>query len=161
MLKRDRWCSIVFQHWNTSYFEAILCSAAESGAELRAAISQVGDPIWSMHKKKGDQSVLAGEMILTFYKTGVPRQIKTDAEFDVSAALDGILSEADRGKVYGEYIFNRIIIEAWHKSAIASLRINKEDFADLIERHGWHYDEREHCWLRGQKLEGTLFSAVS
>ena len=61
MLKKGRWLSIVFQHWNIRYFKAILTRAAEAGAELRAAISQVGDPIWSMHKKKGNQSVLAGE----------------------------------------------------------------------------------------------------
>jgi len=59
MLKTNRWFSIVFQHWNVSYFEAILNSAHDSGAELKAAISQVGDPIWSMHKKKMKESVLA------------------------------------------------------------------------------------------------------
>ncbi len=48
MLKKGRWLSIVFQHWNICYFEAILTGAAEAGAELRAAISQVGDPIWSI-----------------------------------------------------------------------------------------------------------------
>ncbi len=28
MLKRGRWFSVVFQHWNTSYFDAILSCAA-------------------------------------------------------------------------------------------------------------------------------------
>src|SRR5206468_1069957 len=74
MLKNDRWLSIVFQHWNIAYFEAILSAATESGAELKAAVAQVGDPIWSMHKKKNRESVLAGEMILTFRKTGVRRR---------------------------------------------------------------------------------------
>ncbi|MCK4829703.1 hypothetical protein KA005_78995, partial [bacterium] len=58
MLKPKRWLSFVFQHWNTDYFEAILRTAAETGMELRAAISQIGDPIWSMHKKKGSESIL-------------------------------------------------------------------------------------------------------
>jgi DNA modification methylase len=52
LLKPDRWLSIVFQHWDLSYFAAILESAAEGGAELRAAVTQTGDVIWSMHKKK-------------------------------------------------------------------------------------------------------------
>lgn len=52
MLKKGRWLSLVFQHWNIAYFNAILSGAAEAGAELKAAISQVGDPIWSMHKKR-------------------------------------------------------------------------------------------------------------
>ena len=68
LLKPDRWLSIVFQHWDTSYFATILETADECGGELKAAITQTGDVIWSMHKKKNSASVLAGEMILTFYK---------------------------------------------------------------------------------------------
>src|SRR5439155_9354143 len=60
--------SVVFQHWDTSYFATILESAAAHGAELKTAVTQTGDVIWSMHKKKNSASVLAGEMILTFYK---------------------------------------------------------------------------------------------
>jgi len=160
MLKRGRWLSIVFQHWNTSYFEAILCSAAEGGADLKAAISQVGDPIWSMHKKKRDQSVLAGEMILTFYKTGKPKRIRRDAEFDVSRSVGEILANANGGRVYGEYLFNQVIIEAWNRSAIGSLRISKIDFINVIKKHGWHYDETNYCWVRNPIPEGTLFAAV-
>ena len=68
LLKPDRWLSIVFQHWDISYFATILETASECGGELKAAITQTGDVIWSMHKKKNSASVLAGEMILTFYK---------------------------------------------------------------------------------------------
>ena len=68
LLRPDRWMSIVFQHWDVSYFEAILETAARGGGELKAAITQTGDVIWSMHKKKNSASVLAGELILTFYK---------------------------------------------------------------------------------------------
>src|SRR5439155_11748697 len=68
LLRPNRWFSIVFQHWDTSYFETILETASEWGPELKAAITQTGDVIWSMHKKKNSASVLAGEMILTFYK---------------------------------------------------------------------------------------------
>jgi len=68
LLKPDRWFSIVFQHWDTSYFATILETAHDCGGELKAAITQTGDVIWSMHKKKNSARVLAGEMILTFYK---------------------------------------------------------------------------------------------
>src|SRR5437667_9185655 len=68
LLRPDRWFSIVFQHWDVSYFATILETASQCGAELKAAITQTGDVIWSMHKKKNSASVLAGEMILTFYK---------------------------------------------------------------------------------------------
>jgi DNA modification methylase len=35
MLKDGRWLSIVFQHWNVEYFDAILTAAQESDAELK------------------------------------------------------------------------------------------------------------------------------
>src|SRR5439155_13891352 len=72
LLRPDRWMSIVFQHWDLSYFETILETAELGGAELKAAITQTGDVIWSMHKKKNSATVLAGELILTFYKPTKP-----------------------------------------------------------------------------------------
>ncbi|MDQ3753791.1 MAG: hypothetical protein M3371_03560, partial [Acidobacteriota bacterium] len=157
LLRPGRWLSIVFQHWNTAYFEAILSAAAESGAELRAAVSQVGDPIWSMHKKK-NSSVLAGELILTFHKTGVKKFVIKGGTFDVDKVLHEALESLPANKIYGEYLFNRMIIEAWKHSAIHSLNISKADFIELLERSGWHYDERNHYWVK-QKPE-LLFDMV-
>ncbi|HMH46055.1 MAG TPA: DNA methyltransferase [Pyrinomonadaceae bacterium] len=147
MLKKDRWFSIVFQHWNPSYFEAILSSAAESGAELKAAVSQIGDPIWSMHKKKNN-SVLAGEMILTFHNTGRLKKARRNGHFNVQEAVNRILDNTHDNHVFGEYIFNRIIIEAWNNAAIHSLDMSKEDFIDLLRQSGWHYDQQKHYWAK-------------
>jgi hypothetical protein len=159
MLKKGRWLSVVFQHWNTAYFEAILSSATEAGADLRTTVSQVGDPIWSMHKKKGNQSVLAGEMIITFYKTGKAKRIVArNGEFDVSAVLGRILSDCPTEKVYGEYLFNQVVIEAWRESAIRQLNITKTDFVNLIKQHGWRYDEERHFWVK-DKYSMSLFGA--
>lgn len=156
MLKKGRWLSVVFQHWRTSYFEAILTGAAEAGAELKAAISQVGDPIWSMHKKKGNQSVLAGEMILTFVKTGKPQHVQNGHKLDVESTVGEILASAPP-KVYGEYLFNQVVMEAWRKSAINSLDISREDFIKVIESHGWYYDESQHYWMKGRDTTATLW----
>jgi DNA modification methylase len=158
MLKKDRWLSIVFQHWNIAYFEAILSAATESGAELRAAISQVGDPIWSMHKKKNN-SVLAGEMILTFHNTGVVRSVMPKQQFDISHALKRILKNTQSDKIFGEYLFNQLIIEAWKRSAIHSLDITKQDFMQLLMQSGWDYDEEKHYWVRDKPQRELLFTA--
>ncbi|HKN17859.1 MAG TPA: DNA methyltransferase [Candidatus Sulfotelmatobacter sp.] len=120
LLGPKRWLSVVFQHWSTAYFDAILTAAAEAGSELRAAISQIGDPVWSMHKKKGKQSVLAGELILTFLKTGKPKTIDTNKTFDVEAALARTLKKTRTGMVYGEYLLNRIVVDAWQSGALGS-----------------------------------------
>lgn len=158
MLKRDRWLSVVFQHWNTAYFDAILSSAAETGADLRAAVPQVGDTVWSMHKKKGNESVLAGELILTFFKTGKPKTLKLPPHsFDVESTMSDILSAVNAPVLYGEHVFNQLIIAAWKKGAIGSLNISKDNFNDLIKRHGWQYEDGSHCWVREQP-EGLLFA---
>jgi hypothetical protein len=149
MLKPGRWLSVVFQHWNTAYFDAILTSAAESGADLRAAIPQVGDTIWSMHKKKGNESVLAGELILTFYKTGRPkRTARMQYGFDSEAAISRILGDTNSQAVYGEHIFNELILTAWREGSIRSIDLSKDDFNEMIKRHGWQYEEEKHRWVR-------------
>jgi len=160
MLKKDRWLSIVFQHWNPAYFEAILSSATESGAELKAAVSQVGDPIWSMHKKK-NHSVLAGEMILTFQHTGTANKRRRRGKFDVCEAINAILENTHSNHVFGEYLFNKVIIEAWKKSAIPSLNMSREEFIDIIKHAGWHYDEENHYWAKDKPQIEMLFSHAS
>jgi 16S rRNA G966 N2-methylase RsmD len=148
MLKTGRWISIVFQHWNTKYFESILCSASESGMELRAAITQVGDTVWSMHKKKGSESVLAGELILTFFKSGKVGKIMNGGYFDIESNIVRSLSSAKNDHVFGEYLFNQIIMGAWEKGALGALSISKKDLAEIITNHGWHYDSGQHYWIR-------------
>jgi DNA methylase len=158
MLKPERWMSVVFQHWNTAYFDAILTSAAEHGADLRAAVPQVGDTIWSMHKKKGNESVLAGEMILTFSKTGRPKSVDVAAStFDVEHAISEILSRETSPALYGEHIFNQLILAAWRKGSIRSLNISKDVFNELIRSHGWHYQEAKHCWVK-EHVQNRLFA---
>ncbi|MGH9784740.1 MAG: hypothetical protein ACRD88_11180, partial [Terriglobia bacterium] len=141
-------------------FDAILTGAATAGGDLRAAISQIGDPVWSMHKKKGNQSVLAGEMILTFLKTGEPRTVEVGKPFDVAASIAHILRETPSGAIYGEYLFNRIIIDAWQAGALGSLDTTRESFADLMEQQGWSYDEGAHQWRRRGVLRNGLLLAV-
>ncbi len=160
MLKKGRWLSLVFQHWDTAYFDAILSAAAEDGAELKAAVSQIGDPIWSMHKKKSNQSVLAGEMILTFFKTGQAKRLQKTNHFDVYQALGEILSGVKSPQIYGEYLFNKIIIEAWNSSAIGALNISRTDFSSMLERHGWSYDDKHHYWLKANQAPATLFGPL-
>lgn len=161
LLKRGRWMSVVFQHWNTAYFDAILSSAAEAGADLRAAVPQVGDTIWSMHKKKGNQSVLAGELILTFNKTGKPKKVQRNtAPFDIDSAMANILSTANTNVMYGEHLFNQLILTAWDRQAISSLQVSKDDFNAMIKRHGWEYDEENHYWVKHQ-FENMLFGRAA
>ena len=160
MLKPGRWLSVVFQHWNPAYFDAILTSAAEAGADLRAAVPQAGDTVWSMHKKKGNESVLAGEMILTFYKSEKPKRIETVSNgFDIRNAMSEILLNAKAPTIYGESLFNQLILAAWNKGAIGSLHITKEAFNEMIRQHGWHYDASKHYWTRAHSKE-SLFHPV-
>lgn len=157
MLKTGRWISVVFQHWNVRYFEAILSAANENRGELRAAVSQIGDPIWSMHKKKNKDSVLAGEMILTFFKNGNRLKTSKVKKFDLEANISEMLKEANGRPIFGEYLFNRIVLEAWKTSAIESLDVSKSEFSRLLEAEGWHYDPINHFWVKNGDQPALLF----
>jgi len=155
LLKPDRWFSIVFQHWDTSYFAAILETANDCGGELKAAITQTGDVIWSMHKKKNSARVLAGEMILTFYKPAkAPRPAQpagsgsaADAAVILPEIFDACLNN-DTASFTSEALFNRLVIELWHRRALSCLNLDRGEFAKQLELRGWHYDTRNHSWSR-------------
>lgn len=157
MLKDGRWLSIVFQHWNVEYFDAILSAAQEAHAELKAAVSQVGDPIWSMHKKKGKESVLAGEFILTFYKKSGIKGVKEEKGTNIKEIIIKILQNHRDNTIYGEYLFNQLILEAWKFGIIKELKIKKEELAGILNEHGWVYDNKNHYWFKGNRSRDYLF----
>lgn len=156
LLRPDRWFSIVFQHWDISYFATILETATDCGAELMAAITQTGDVIWSMHKKKNSASVPAGEMILTFYKPTKARKKRTGANMNekgdpgvvLSEILDACLGNGTRSFT-SEALFNQLVIEMWHRRALSCLSMDRQDFAAALRRRGWNYNTRVHLWSRG------------
>lgn len=163
LLRPDRWFSVVFQHWDTSYFATILETASECGAELKAAITQTGDVIWSMHKKKNSASVLAGEMILTFYKparvskTGrlsVVNRVRSPAE-TLSAAFDECLSNGT-DSFTSEALFNRLVIELWRRRALNCLSLDRREFIERLRQRGWTYNTRTHLWSKSGYPKSTL-----
>jgi hypothetical protein len=155
LLKPDRWLPIVFQHWDTSYFATILETASGCGGELKAAITQTGDVIWSMHKKKNSASLLAGEMILTFYKPAkTPKTAKPskppapeDAQAILSEVFDACLNNG-ASTFTSESLFNRLVIEMWRRRALGCLNLNREEFIKQLELRGWSYNTRNHKWSR-------------
>jgi len=161
MLRPDRWFSIVFQHWDVAYFETILQAATESGAELRTAVTQEREVIWSMHKKKNRENLLAGEMILTFYKpvcrygASLVKETQT-AMFD--ELLDLTLVECrNLTNVTSQFIFNRIILAAWQRRSLFELNVTKETFAEALRSRGWVYSDKSHAWTYGRIASSDLF----
>jgi hypothetical protein len=155
LLRPDRWFSIVFQHWDLRYFATILETASECGAELKTAITQTGDVIWSMHKKKNSASVLAGEMIITFYKPKTRRaprkEISRQPVTDPAAVLSDIFETClSNGQSFftSEALFNRLIVELWNRRALGCLSLDRKEFARRLEQRGWSYNPRTHRWSR-------------
>jgi adenine-specific DNA methylase len=163
LLRPDRWFSIVFQHWDSRYFSAILDSATQSGGELKAAITQTGDVIWSMHKKKNSASVLAGEMILTFYKPKKARTIKNTGSIPkrqeqseiLAQVLDSCLNESGRS-FSSESLFNRVIIELWRRQALSCLSLDRREFADGLRQRGWSYNAKTHLWAKARNMHDPI-----
>jgi 16S rRNA G966 N2-methylase RsmD len=156
LLKPDRWFSIVFQHWDTSYFATILETADACGAALKAAITQTGDVIWSMHKKKNSGSVLAGEMILTFYKPKLPARRARAAGLPPAAEPQAVLSEVfdaclanGQSRFTSEALFNRLVMELWRRRALGCLSLDRDQFASRLHERGWSYNPKAHVWTKG------------
>ena len=152
LLRPDRWMSIVFQHWDLTYFETILETAEGCGAKLKAAITQTGDVIWSMHKKKNSASVLAGELILTFYKSkkasrprSLPNGRQPASEAALSKVFDVCLGQGTKSFT-SEALFNRLVIELWDRKALGCLNLDRRAFAKNLEDRGWNYDPKAHIW---------------
>jgi DNA modification methylase len=157
MLKDGRWLSIVFQHWNVEYFEAILTAAQDSNAELKSAVSQVGDTVWSMHKKKGKESVLAGEFILTFYKKYGIKRFKEEKKIDIKEIIGKILQNYKENIIYGEYLLNQLVLEAWKNGVIKELKMKREILIDILNEYGWVYDPKNHYWSKINQQKDYLF----
>ena len=163
MLRPDRWFSIVFQHWDVSYFATILETAGDCGAELKAAITQTGDVIWSMHKKKNSASVLAGEMILTFYKSKEARKdilkVKPFSEQGPAAILSEVFDVCltdGMSSFTSEALFNRLVMELWRRRALGCLSLDRREFASRLEQRGWSYNPRTHRWTKGASQPNAL-----
>jgi DNA modification methylase len=166
VLRPGRWCSIVFQHWDVSYFSTILVTASECGAELKAAITQTGDVIWSMHKKKNSERVLAGEMIITFYKPSnlVARRKRVDSTIaDPKAVLSEVFAAClnnGASAFTSEALFNKLIIEMWNRRALTCLSLDRREFAARLKQMGWNYDAKKHLWSRCTKEQASAGYAL-
>jgi adenine-specific DNA methylase len=156
LLKPDRWFSIVFQHWDLTYFATILETAAQAGAELKAAITHTGDVIWSMHKKKNSARVIAGEMILTFYKPAVPSKRKEKTlpqaeQIDPTRLLSEVFDFclADEAESFSsEALLNQLVVELWHRRALTCLSFDRREFTQRLAERGWQYDPQVHLWKK-------------
>ena len=156
LLRPGRWLSVVFQHWDLGYFATILDATRSAGAELRAAVTQEADLVWSMHQKKGRGRLLAGELILTFYKpvsarvsapaTTVPPPGVDELLRDVAAQLE----RDDAGGAFRtETLFNHFVLAAWQRGALPRLDLPRDEFLARLAAAGFAYDAGTRHWRLG------------
>ena len=123
-----------------------------------------------MHKKKNSASVLAGEMILTFYKPKRARKsipaAANGAEHDPATILSEVFDVclANGAKNFtSEALFNRLIMELWQRRALRCLSLDRQEFANRLEQRGWTYNTKSHFWSKSESAtnareELTLFT---
>src|SRR5213082_2917807 len=101
---------------------------------------------WSSDVCSSD--LLAGEMILSFYKggTGAPACRQQPYQLTIDQLVAETLAEVspDGRPFAGELLFNRIILKAWRSSALQSLDVSREDLAEALTRKGWRYNAARH-----------------
>ena len=149
VLKDNRFLSIVFQHKDTRYFEAILDSAFDSKCELVASVPQGTGTIWSMHKKKGIHNVIAGEFILTFQK----RKDLILGKKGVAKKFDELLSDyfdekKSCSELSEEEVFNDLIVRCWSDELLHELNYSALDIPLRLKGLGFQYDIKNHKWAK-------------
>lgn len=150
LLRPDRWLTVVFQHWDVSYFQVILDAVEEEGGILKAAITHDKDVIWSMHKKKNVESVLGGEMLLTFYKPKEPARLIREGNKSISfeELLDEYLPGLPATGFRTESLFNKLTIGAWKNQSLQNLAVDAERVGQALRQRGWEYDFQQHIWRK-------------
>ncbi len=158
LLRPDRWFTVVFQHWDVSYFRVILEAISDEGGLLKAAITHDKDVIWSMHKKKNAQSVLGGEMLLTFYKSPVQQtHVSSPAEpVSLDDLLDRFLPTLPAEGFRTEALFNKLTIAAWEQHSLENLSVDPERMTSKLNSRGWNYDPERHIWSTNQPERSEL-----
>lgn len=73
-LRLERWLSLVFAHWDPTYWRLIVETCREAGLEYVNMVAQPVGTVWSMHKKKNPLRVISGEWVLNFRKVGSARR---------------------------------------------------------------------------------------
>ena len=70
VLRPERWLSLVFAHWDPTYWRLIVETCREAGLDYVNMVAQPVGTVWSMHKKKNPLRVISGEWVLNFRKVG-------------------------------------------------------------------------------------------
>jgi adenine-specific DNA methylase len=149
MLKDNRFLSVVFQHKNVKYFEAILDSAFDSKCELIASVPQGTGTIWSMHKKKGTHGVIAGEFILTFQKRKIPFAKKNSSGILFEQLLANYFEEKSAcQELSEEEVFNDLIVRCWSENLLDRLNYSSLDIPQKLKAMGFEYDPKNHKWTQ-------------
>jgi hypothetical protein len=114
-----------------------------------------------MHKKKNSQSVLSGEMILTFLKPLHRRESRNalDAKpLPFTDILDLVLERDVSGQraFSTEILFNGVVLEAWRRNCLQEVSLTRESFAEELRERGWHYDASAHSWRKEPAARSAL-----
>jgi DNA modification methylase len=87
VLRPERWLSLVFAHWDPTYWHLIVQTCQKAGLEYVNMVAQPVGTVWSMHKKKNPLRVISGEWILNFQKVACIRARKLSKKTDLEEVV--------------------------------------------------------------------------
>jgi hypothetical protein len=101
-------------------------------------------------------------MILTFYKTKAvqksAKKTKPASEGDPAVILSEVFDTClanGTSSFTSEALFNRLIVELWHRRALGCLSLDRREFSNRLEQRGWSYNARTHLWTKGYPQQNT------
>lgn len=148
VLKYDRWLSVVFQHKDPAYWDAIVKSATRHGFQYVNTNVQPLNVVWSMHKKKSYLTVVSGELILNFIKVKSPLTIAiTDVGSDV---VDIIRNVAERCIVQydgasTDLVYQELIPKLLENGLLSEVKRKISDITPILTER-FDYDKNDKVW---------------
>jgi hypothetical protein len=122
-----------------------------------ASVPQGTGTIWSMHKKKGAHTVIAGEFILTFQKKKSPILPRKSSAKKFDDLLSDYFNEKkSSAELSEEEIFNDLIILCWSDQLLHELNYSALDIPQRMKDLGFQYDSKNHKWAKASVTKSQI-----
>ena len=153
VLKPGAWFSLVFEHKNVSFYSAIVEVGEEIGLRHANTVVQSLDVVWSMHKKKNPLSVLSGELILNFQKSGTRRPKSVPRR---SVDLENLIEEVARenigthGSARTEDLFHGFMVRLMDSGFVHDEKATFDSLLQGLLSNGFRFDLKTGRWHLGE-----------
>jgi hypothetical protein len=82
------------------------------------------------------------------------KEIEGSEAAALSEAFDSCLANGQTSFT-SEALFNRLVIDLWHRRELGCLSLDRQEFASRLEQRGWHYNPETHLWTKREATQSV------